>query len=314
MRIRKKDKVLFLLIGILVLMGIGYAYLNTNLSIDGVSNVKSSNWNVHFENAVVSSGSVPATAGPTIDTNASSVSYTTTLSQPGDYFEFTVDAKNSGTIDAMIDSISTTVNGNSISSLPNYLEYSITYEDGIPVGQYHLLEAGSSLKYKIKINYITDIDASDLPSADQSLRVISTINYKQADNNAFDRPIQGYSYYQPTGSDGFKHISIKTKEDENHNLLEGYIGVKVGNKFCYAQVGDSSYYESNKQKMLDSFGENNCRVYSANIYCEIGYYSLSADDSGDVSADYSDPVDSCNSKSYSINPGPPWYFYIDSYC
>ena len=151
MRASKKDKILFLLIGILVLMGVGYAYLNTNLSISGIAGIGTPTWDVHFENVVVKNGSVETvTKAPTIDGSKTSIDYEITLNEPGDFYEFTVDVKNGGTIDAMIDSISTTINGNSISSIPNYLEYSITYEDGVEIAKNHLLEAGNSVKYKIK--------------------------------------------------------------------------------------------------------------------------------------------------------------------
>ena len=88
-----------------VFLIIGYAYLTSNLTINGASLLKKATWDVHFENVQVKDGSVTGeqvTQEPEIDTNKTTVNFHVNLKKPGDYYEFTVDAVNAGTIDAMI--------------------------------------------------------------------------------------------------------------------------------------------------------------------------------------------------------------------
>ena len=58
MKSDRKRTILFIIILLVMSMGIGYAFLTTTLTIDGVSDIDSSSWDVHFENVQVQSGSV----------------------------------------------------------------------------------------------------------------------------------------------------------------------------------------------------------------------------------------------------------------
>lgn len=176
---KKKILILLLLLGI----GIGYALLNANLSIAGVATVSSNTWDIHFENVQISSGSVTGdqvTKAATIETSTS-VEYSIVLNAPGDYYEFTVDAKNGGSLDAMIGSISSKLNGQAITTLPNYLNYSITYSDDLAIEPNHALAAGAKETYKVRIEFKRDISVSDLPSEYQVLSFTFGIVYVQSD-------------------------------------------------------------------------------------------------------------------------------------
>ncbi len=105
-----------LLVLLLLLVTIGYAYLSTTLSINGSSKINDASWDIHFENVQVTEGSVTAN-NPVINPNTT-VTYNVTLSKPGDFFEFTVDVKNDGSIDAMIDTVLSTLNNTEIQTLP----------------------------------------------------------------------------------------------------------------------------------------------------------------------------------------------------
>ena len=80
-----------------------------NLTINGNTKLNNSSWDIHFENVVpnqnnVSLGNEDSEAAITINDNTE-VTYNVTLSTPGDFYEFEVDAVNAGTIDASITSI-----------------------------------------------------------------------------------------------------------------------------------------------------------------------------------------------------------------
>ena len=183
---KKKLNYMILIIMILVI-SIGYAILNTNLNIIGTGTINNPTWNIHWENVQVKTGSVTADT-PTIDTNKTTVNYSVTLSIPGDYYEFTVDAVNAGTIDGMVSIVSNKLNGTEITTLPSYLEYKVTYEDGVDIAPNHLLEAGTSEKYKVHVGYKKDISVSDIPSTAQTLNLIFSVTYVQSDSNAVPKP------------------------------------------------------------------------------------------------------------------------------
>ena len=167
---------------VMLLLGIslGYALLTSNLNILGVSEILNPTWDIHFENVQVKSGSVTAPT-PTIDTDQTTVSYSVTLNTPGDYFEFTVDAVNAGTIDGMVDVVLNKLNNVVITSLPAYLEYSATYEDGIPIETNQLLKHGQYERFKVRVAYKSDITKTDLPSTEQTINLSFTVTYVQSD-------------------------------------------------------------------------------------------------------------------------------------
>ena len=219
---------------VLLLLGIslGYALLTTNLNIVGTTVVKDNKWDIYFDNVQVRTGSVTAST-PAIDTAKTTVSYSVTLNLPGDYFEFTVDAVNAGTIDGMISAVSSKLNGTEITTLPNYLEYSVSYSDGVTIQNNHLLEAGKTETYKVRVGYKKDISATDLPSTEQTLNLTFSVTYVQADENAV----------KPGHPESFETDSWATIVN----------AVKAGNTSVY-NVGDTKTID------MGTFGTHTLRI------------------------------------------------------
>ena len=182
-----KDNIKIILILLVVCLGIGYSYLNTELNINGTANINSANWSVYWNNVQVESGSVTAPT-PTIDSDKTTVSYTVTLEKPGDYYEFTVDAVNAGTIDAMIETIDSKLNGVTMEDVPVYLDYGISYADNIPLEENQELLHDSTETYKVHIGYADYIEADELPEENQSLTLQFTVTYRQATDAAVAVP------------------------------------------------------------------------------------------------------------------------------
>ena len=180
----KRDIIAIAVIFALLCISIGYAALSSNLTINGASQIKDAVWDIHWENIQVTDGSVTAITEPTIDSGRTTVTYEVHFDTPGQVYEFTVDAKNSGTIDGMINTINSNLNGNPISTLPNYFNYFVSYSDGVPVQTKQELNAGTTETYKVRIEYKKDIQVSDLPSTDQDLVLSFTVTYVQKDSSA----------------------------------------------------------------------------------------------------------------------------------
>lgn len=110
---RNENNIIKLVLFVLLFgISVGYAVLTSNLNIVGSSVINNPTWNVHWSNLNVSSGSIigsdVATAAHILTGNTE-VEYVITLRIPGEYYEFTVDAVNDGSIDAMIGSFSNKV-------------------------------------------------------------------------------------------------------------------------------------------------------------------------------------------------------------
>ena len=187
---KRKQNIKLLLVTLLFLITIGYATLQTNLSINGISKINNSTWNVYWDNVVVTTGSVIAEE-PEIDAAKTTVTYDITLTKPGDFYEFTIDAVNDGSIDAMIELLSSKIKINNESeqditstNLPAYLKYSVTYIDGAELSQKQKLDAGTTETYKVRVEYKRDIEESDLPTTEQNLSFTFNITYIQKDNTA----------------------------------------------------------------------------------------------------------------------------------
>ena len=91
----------------------------------------------------------------------------------------------------MIDSVVSKLGDTVITTgtLPSYIDYSVTYADGITISPKHLLAASTEETYKVRIAYKTDIEASELPGEATTLNLNFQINYVQADDTAVARPV-----------------------------------------------------------------------------------------------------------------------------
>ena len=191
---KKRDKIILAVI-LLLCVSLGFAFLQANLTINGTAAVPNSSWDIHFNNVQVNSSSVSGaqvSQAATIGANTTSVSYNVTLSNPGDFYEFTVDAVNNGSIDAMIESVSSKYNNTEITTgtVPNCLNYSVTYIDGVAIANNHLLAANTTETYKVRIEFKDNetLNPADLPENGINATLDFSVTYVQADDNAIAKP------------------------------------------------------------------------------------------------------------------------------
>ena len=213
-----------------------YAALNTVLKITGNAEVVASNWDIYLDNPQVVSGSVNNNV-PTIS-NKTTASFSTTLINPGDYYEFTIDIINDGSIDAMIDSVVKTPELTTEQS--KYLNYIVEYQNGELINTKQLVEKNSFVRLKVKVEFRKDILASDLPSTSQTLNLSFTVKYVQSDDNGISsiknngvqlvRIVNGD--YDTVGSEmciGKECFYVISSDDDSvtmlakYNLYVGYI-------------------------------------------------------------------------------------------
>lgn len=192
MKTMRKQNRIFLLIVLLLVIGIGYAFVYGDLKIEGIALVKKQSWDVYFDNIQVTQGSKTPVSGATIDdNNPTQLGFNIYLENPGDFYEFTFDTVNNGTIDAMITNISITDGDNPI-ELPNYVTYSFKYISGRDVVKYHLLEKKSGNNptiqtMKVRLEFRSDINPSDLEGISElNLNLKFVLTYSQATSDAIN--------------------------------------------------------------------------------------------------------------------------------
>ena len=134
--IKKKRQIYFFIFLITLLsLSVGYSALNSVLIITGTSAIQKNTWNINFENIKVRNGSVEATIEPIVENNT--INFSFVLDKRGDFYEFTIDVVNSGTLDAMISSIVKTQELNE--EQKKYLNYTISYDNGDEILEKHSL-------------------------------------------------------------------------------------------------------------------------------------------------------------------------------
>ena len=199
---KKRKKIEGRIVTLLVLfltLGLGYALLHQNLTITGTSKLSNSSWDIHFDNLNVSRGSVSLSNGDEAaeidDTTKTDINYTVTLQQPGDFYEFTVDIENEGTIDGMIESFYSKLNGTDISAtnpVPSHLTYSVTYDDGMPIEINNLYAANSTDTIRVRVEFKRDISSDQLPSTPESYSFSFGIVFVQSDGSATERQTRSF--------------------------------------------------------------------------------------------------------------------------
>ena len=235
MRNKKKNKYLLLLI---LLLGItlGYAAISTTLKITGIANVNKNTWSVYWdeESIEVTPGSVNGTAGVSDDGTVENaqLTWTADLDLPGDFYEFTIDAVNAGSIDAMITNITPTIP----QDLASYINYSVTYADGIePAVNHKLLKkqytywkpypnlwTPTTEKYKKRVEFDSNATVDDLDDIGENGDSY-TFGYSVTYGQATDDAIQKQTRFQ---TDTWDQIAVEgSRAATQTTITDGQCGV-----------------------------------------------------------------------------------------
>ena len=149
------------------------------MNITGNVEVTAASCNIYFDNVQLNSRSATSIVSTLID--SMTVSFSSTLSEPGDFYEFTIDVVNGCSIDAMIDSVTKTPELSSLQS--KYLNYIVEYQNGETITTKQLVSKNSFVRLKVKVEFRNDIPVSDLPTTSETLNLSFIINYIQSNGS-----------------------------------------------------------------------------------------------------------------------------------
>ena len=152
MRRRKRNKsIIFILI---LFISIGFAALTANLSINSGITFLPQSFNVYFANISVNQNSVNKN-NPTLSSSKKNITFTTSINEPGDFYEFSFDVVNDGTMDAAISEI---VKSSLTETQEKYLTYTTRYYGEREIKVDDILHAGYKERIVVRVEYKYDVD------------------------------------------------------------------------------------------------------------------------------------------------------------
>ena len=181
---KKEKKIQLFVIGIMVVtvvaMGIGFAAFSQSLTISGLTTINTARWEVQI------TGLGQGTTAEEANYTSTTVTYTVNLSTTGECRKVVYEIENSGTINAELKGINTSglsedqkkyltvtgTYGTSTTDAEGNLDLTYT-----PIG----LDAEESSELELNICYIEPANGEDLPSNNQSITLVTTLNYEQAE-------------------------------------------------------------------------------------------------------------------------------------
>ena len=323
---RNKFICIVLIIFILVCLTIGYSFLNTTLTINGTSKIQKNTWDVHFDNIKVNEKSVVANVEPTVSNNTIISNFEIVLKKPGDFYEFTVDAINDGSLDAMIDSIIKTPDLTTEQQM--YLNYSIEYQNAEQITTKQLIKSGEFVRLKVRVEYKKDITVSDLPTNTEILSLGFNINYVQSDgtgsvvlNNGVELFKIVSGDYDTPGSEiciGEECFYVLYSDDDTVTMLAKY-NLHVGNVVVDLNEETEEYILQpleNPTGIQDSSaigvnqdldGNINFPIVGVVSFSESGYW----EENGVLKPEYGETYDNYSANVYDSNS--ILYPYVENY-
>ncbi len=131
--------IILIVIFISILLSIKFLYHINNEEMD-----TSYMWNINFENLKIKDGSKEGN----ITLKDNNLNLNITLKNETEFYEFTLDIKNSGTLDAELEKLVLNVD-----NPKNILTYKITYLDGTEVKEGDILNSNSISTIIVRIDY-----------------------------------------------------------------------------------------------------------------------------------------------------------------
>ena len=163
------------------------------------------------------------------------------MSKPGDFYEFTIDVVNNGTIDAMIDSVTKTPELSETQA--KYFKYIVEYQNGEAITTKQLVEKKSFVRLKVRVEFRSDITASDIPQTGETLSLSFKVNYVQADSSGTN-----------VGNDGLLE-----------SVLKGKTAIFLGDSVAYGYHTGGNGFGYYVDSIVDLADYTNAAVSSATL-------------------------------------------------
>ena len=286
---RKRNIIIFSLVGVLLCMVAGYAAFQTQLKVSGTSKV-TSNWDIEITNVTsgTPTGSAENTVAPSYDKLWASME--ANLYNKGDAMEYDVTIENKGTLDAKLNDIITNLDNS------NNEAVIITFS-GYTKGE--VLKAKNSKVIHVKIEYNPEYEGGETSS-----EVEINFDYGQnnnEENNPDNQYLLTYDYstnggqsveldkeYMLSGSnvnldntatkEGWTFVGWNTDKDAQIGLKEYQMPKE--NTTLYAIYSKDLKVTYEKEDTVESIGKNEdaCTIYNNETSCEVTLPEINVND------------------------------------
>lgn len=185
---KKKGNTQTLVIAVLavaiVIMSVGFALADIELTLTGDTTIKSSSWNVQFQDNSFTPNTGSVTA-ENISVNETTVTYDLVLNNVGDIFDYNIVVENLGSFDAKLKTITIT----DISSHADYLSFEVNYNNKKYTNPSNTISANDAKTLtaktgtetiNLKAEYLKPTDASKLPTENKTVQIVVTLVYGEA--------------------------------------------------------------------------------------------------------------------------------------
>lgn len=152
-KFRRKNKNSIIII-LVLFISIGFAYLSSVLNINSNITFMPQSFSVYFDNVVINENSSNLDE-PTLSNEDKTVSFQTTINEPSDFYEFTFDIVNDGTMDAAISEV---LKSGLTTEQEQYLSYTARYYGDREIKVDDILHAGYKEKIIVRVEYKYDVD------------------------------------------------------------------------------------------------------------------------------------------------------------
>lgn len=162
-------------------MSVGFAAYSATLNINGNVNIAKAKWSIVWDTTsyALSKNSVVVADGNRTF-NTTDFTFNVDLN-PGEFYEFTINAKNEGTFNANLTSITMS----DVSAHSDYLKYEVYYNGtkytSSATNLSTALNAGATAPVKVRVEYVIPQDSTKLPSENNvSVTLSASFGYTQA--------------------------------------------------------------------------------------------------------------------------------------
>lgn len=174
---QENKKYLLIIFLLLISISIGFGALSSTLRIKD-KGIITPKWDVHFENISDKSNKATIVEPATILGGSTNIEYAVNLNEMGSYYEFEVDVKNDGNINAIL-TTNSFIFGISSDQIA-YTNYKVQYVDGTPLRYGDILRQGESKRILVRIEIPKNLEEYQLPKTRQTLNLYVDLNYVQA--------------------------------------------------------------------------------------------------------------------------------------
>ena len=172
--------VIIMLAAAIIVMSVGFALTDIELTLTGNTTVKTSSWKIEFEPGSSTPNDDNTVTPTSMKIDGTTVTYDIVLDEVGDVFDYNLVVKNFGSFDAKLETITIT----DISAYSNYLSFEVIH-NGVSytnatntVSNAPTLSANNGTEnVRLKAVYKKPDDASKLPSEDKTVKISVTLVY-----------------------------------------------------------------------------------------------------------------------------------------